>query len=297
MALRKDTQWSPVKSKSLFFLVVAAAGFWLSTATKWSGVAELPLHGNPMIYSDAIYQAKVKVGTPARAFDLRVDTGTDITWVRCQSSKVDDTPNAYDVSNSSSGSIIKCGDQWCGSTLPTSQKCTNRHEPCWFSITYKDGSGASGYYVSEKLLLMMKGSDGSYVESPVNIMFGCATERHGYPDTDGTLGLYYNKASLISQLDSQGKVPGVFSHCLTGQMFSKSFHVLGEVTGALNMSYTPLILWPFHYNIKMESIDVDGKKLIVNLKDSSYVDSGTTLMYLVPEIYHSLIATVSFFTY
>ncbi|KAL9684033.1 hypothetical protein QQ045_021464 [Rhodiola kirilowii] len=109
-----------------------------STATAWGGIAEFLLAGDSMFYSYGIYRAEPKVGSPARAYQLEIDTGSTITWILCNGNRTDlSYYNAYNLNNSSSVSILRCGDNRCGSIFPTSRKCAG-DEPCPYSVTYGD---------------------------------------------------------------------------------------------------------------------------------------------------------------
>ncbi|KAL9684370.1 hypothetical protein QQ045_021806 [Rhodiola kirilowii] len=148
----------------------------------------------------------------------------------------------------------------------------------------------------------MKGPNSKIFESSANLVFGCATKVHGNFRSVGLLGLSHDRASIISQLYLQGKMPKVFSHCLSGTFRGGGgFLVLGEAQGTSNISYTPLFLSSSHYyNVEVESIAVDGKKLEINQqafvnsrKHETFVDSGTTFINLVPKVYHPVIDAIS----
>jgi hypothetical protein len=58
--------------------------------------------------------------------------------------------------------------------------------------------------------------------------------------TDGILGLGQNELSIISQLNSQGLSPKVFSHCLKGSEEGGGIFVLGKIVSP-RLVFTPLV--------------------------------------------------------
>jgi hypothetical protein len=58
--------------------------------------------------------------------------------------------------------------------------------------------------------------------------------------TDGILGLGQNELSIISQLNSQGLSPKVFSHCLKGSEEGGGIFVLGKIVSP-RLIFTPLV--------------------------------------------------------
>ncbi|CAL1393296.1 unnamed protein product [Linum trigynum] len=116
---------------------------------------------------------------------------------------------------------------------------------------------------------------------------------------DGIFGLGQGPLSAISQLASRGVIPPVFSHCLKGEGLGGGTFVLGEIT-ELGMVYTPLVPAQPHYNLYLQSIAVNGQLLPVDpavfatsTGRGTFVDSGTTLAYLVEEAYESFLSAVS----
>lgn len=55
----------------------------------------------------------------------------------------------FDPSSSSTASQISCSDQRCTVGLDTTDSACSNGNQCSYSFQYGDGSGTSGYYVSD----------------------------------------------------------------------------------------------------------------------------------------------------
>uniref|UniRef100_A0A7N0TGB3 Peptidase A1 domain-containing protein n=1 Tax=Kalanchoe fedtschenkoi TaxID=63787 RepID=A0A7N0TGB3_KALFE len=140
---------------------------------------------------------------------------------------------------------------------------------------------------------------GRAFNSTAKLIFGCSTFRSLTADTDGVLGLGKGGPSMVMQLYTQGLVPRVFSHCLSGKMHGGGFLTFGEVE-LPNISYSRYDPSRLHYSLSLESISVGGKSLPINpglFTQSSYrgtiVDSGTTNGILVAEAFDHLLSFIS----
>ncbi|KAK7243232.1 hypothetical protein RIF29_38023 [Crotalaria pallida] len=133
---------------------------------------------------------------------------------------------------------------------------------------------------------------------------------------DGIIGFGQANSSVLSQLAAAGKAKKVFSHCLDnirgggifsiGQVVEPKFNTTPLVPRILlDCSATEmksLILVEdkkAHYNIILKDLEVDGDflKLPLDIFDTgngrrTIIDSGTTLVYLPPNIYDQLMDKV-----
>lgn len=188
--------------------------------------------------------------------------------------------NFFDPGRSSTSSSISCSDKRCKAGIQTSDaSCSSQNNQCSYSFQYGDGSGTSGYYVSDMLHLdtISEGSVTSNSSAPV--VFGwvffawdgcyliaflflqvcwfnlgkhffvelssCSNQQSGDLTksdraVDGIFGFGQQEMSVISQLSSQGIAPRVFSHCLKGDSSGGGILVLGEIVEP-NIVYTPLV--------------------------------------------------------
>jgi len=105
--------------------------------------------------------------------------------------------------------------------------------------------------------------------------------------------------SVISQLASQGIAPKAFSHCLKGEDDGGGILVLGEIVHP-NIVYSPLVPQQPHYNLNLQSISVNGRRLSIDpavfattSNRGTIVDSGTTLAYLAEDAYAPFITAIN----
>ncbi|KAF8403179.1 hypothetical protein HHK36_011276 [Tetracentron sinense] len=217
------------------------------------GVVDLPVNGAYDPYLVGLYFTKVKLGSPAREFYVQIDTGSDVLWVTCspcngcpKSSGLEIELNFFDPASSSTASLIPCSDARCSVAVQTADSdCSSRNNQCTYSFQYGDGSGTSGYYVSDMLYFDTILGDSQIANSSASIVFGCSNYQSGdlmKPDraVDGIFGFGQRDLSVISQLASRGISPKVFSHCLKGEGSGGGILVLGEIVEP-GIVYSPLV--------------------------------------------------------
>ncbi|KAL6124936.1 hypothetical protein ACLB2K_077444 [Fragaria x ananassa] len=278
-----------------------------------SGVVDFPVGGTFNPYLVGLYFTSVKLGTPATEFYVQIDTGSDVLWVGCnscsgcpQSSGLKIQLHSFEPQSSSTAAVVSCSDKMCTLGLDTQDSsCDSQKKQCTYAFQYGDGSGASGYYVSD-LLHFDTAADNQSVasNSSASIVFGCSTSASGVLQktdraVDGIFGFGQQELSVISQLSSQGITPKVFSHCLKGDDSGGGILVLGEIVEP-NIVYSPLVQNQAHYNLNLESISVSGQTLPIDqsvFETSSnrgtIIDSGTTLSYLAEDAYDPFVTAIT----
>lgn len=276
---------------SLYFLLLvasAASGLVFPIhQDKTFPFAIFPVNGSSDPNIAGIYYALVKLGTPPTDFKVLIDTGSDLLWIPCVSC----TRCNYKIFNGARSAQV----EW--------DKKTN------YDIVYPDQSETGGFYVSDRFTFD-EFHGRTVTSNSSSVVFGCSTHESNFPTErqfDGILGLGPGKVSVLSQLASQGITPKVLSMCLgpyTQPGASVGFLVFGEAI-APNMVYTPLIPHQPHYNIRLESIAVNGQVLPIDSAVFSipkkrhglnglgtYMDSGTTLAFLPPIAYDIFINSI-----
>ncbi|KAF7804374.1 aspartic proteinase-like protein 2 isoform X1 [Senna tora] len=248
------------------------------------GVVDFSVEGTSDPYSVGygLYFTKVKLGSPPREFKVQIDTGSDILWVACntcgdcpQSSDLGIELNFFDTASSSTGMLVSCSDPICTSAIQSaSTECSSQMNQCRYTFQYGDGSGTSGYYVSDLMFFDMILGQSMLANSSATVVFGCSTYQSGEltktdKAVDGIFGFGPGALSVISQLSSRGLTPKVFSHCLKGDGNGGGILVLGEILEP-TIVYSPLV--PSHC-------------FATSNNRGTIVDSGTTLAYLVQEAY------------
>eukprot|EP00249_Psilotum_nudum_P011747 c23357_g1_i1 orf=494-2020(-) len=255
-----------------------------------------------------LYFTEIQLGTPLSKYYVQVDTGSDLLWLNCATCNTCPTSTdlgvhlaLYDPASSSSSNIVSCGDAFCD--LASSPGCTAGHI-CGYQLGYGDGSSSQGYFVQDSLQLDLITGNPSVNSVNASISFGCGTTQSGELQQeeqalDGIIGFgQSNNLSVIEQLVSQGKTPGIFAHCLQGEGSGGGMLVIGTVEEP-GLVYTPIIQNQIHYNVNLKSISIGGKTLSIDSStDSSgqskgtIFDSGTTLAYFTEPTYGHLIDAI-----
>ncbi|KAF5471026.1 hypothetical protein F2P56_011503 [Juglans regia] len=277
-----------------------------------NGVVDFLVEGTYDPYIVGLYFTKVHLGNPPREFYVQIDTGSDVLWVSCSScngcpetSGLQIQLDFFDPRSSSTASLISCSDQRCSLGVQSSDAiCSSQNNQCAYTFQYGDGSGTSGYYVSDFLHfdVILRGSVTTNSSAP--IVFGCSTSQTGDLTksdraVDGIFGFGQQAMSVISQLSSQGVSPKVFSHCLRGDDAGGGILVFGEILEP-NIVYSPLVPSQPHYNLNLQSIAVNGQILPIDpavfatsSNQGTIIDSGTTLAYLAEEAYNPFVSAIT----
>ncbi|KAJ1405026.1 Xylanase inhibitor, N-terminal [Sesbania bispinosa] len=177
-----------------------------------------PLHGN--VYPVGFYNVTLNIGQPPRPYFLDVDTGSDLTWLQCDApcSHCSETPHPlYRPSND----FVPCKDPLCASLQPSDEYTCEDPNQCDYEIEYADHYSTLGVLLNDVYLLNFT--------MEFNLKFGW--------HLDGVLGLGRGKASLISQLNSQGLVRNVIGHCLSSR--GGGYIFFGSVYDSSRMSWIP----------------------------------------------------------
>lgn len=276
------------------------------------GVVDFPVSGTFDPFLVGLYYTKVQIGSPPQDFYVQIDTGSDVLWVSCNACNGCPTTsglqiqlNFYNSATSSSASAVSCSDRRCSLGLDSSDSvCSSQSNQCSYTFQYGDGSGTTGYYVSDLLHLdtILEGS--VTTNSTANVMFGCSTVQTGDliksdRAVDGIFGFGQQSLSVVSQLASQGVAPKVFSHCLKGDSSGGGIMVLGQIVEP-NIVYTALVPSQPHYNLNLQSISVSGRQLDIDssvfattANTGTIVDSGTTLAYFPEAVYDVFVSAIT----
>ncbi|KAG4979912.1 hypothetical protein JHK85_033870 [Glycine max] len=281
-------------------------------------VVDFPVKGTFDPSQVGLYYTKVKLGTPPREFYVQIDTGSDVLWVSCgscngcpQTSGLQIQLNYFDPRSSSTSSLISCSDRRCRSGVQTSDAtCSSQNNQCTYTFQYGDGSGTSGYYVSDLMHFAGIFEGTLTTNSSASVVFGCSILQTGdltksERAVDGIFGFGQQGMSVISQLSLQGIAPRVFSHCLKGDNSGGGVLVLGEIVEP-NIVYSPLVQSQYvhllepHYNLNLQSISVNGQIVPIapavfatSNNRGTIVDSGTTLAYLAEEAYNPFVNAIT----
>ncbi|XP_047308440.1 aspartic proteinase 36 [Impatiens glandulifera] len=277
-----------------------------------SGVIDFPVEGTYDPFLVGLYFTRVQLGNPPKDFYVQIDTGSDVLWVSCRScngcptgSGLQIPLNFFDPSSSSTAQLISCSDQRCSLGAQSSDSlCSTQNDQCSYTFQYGDGSGTSGYYVSDLMILNTVVGSSITSNSSAHVVFGCSMSQTGDLTksdraVDGIFGFGQQSMSVISQLASQGIAPNAFSHCLKGNNGGGGILVLGSIVEP-NMVYSPLVPSQPHYNLNLQTIAVNGQILPIDSSifatsntRGTIIDSGTTLAYLAEEAYDPFVSAIT----
>ncbi|XP_042442280.1 aspartic proteinase 36-like isoform X2 [Zingiber officinale] len=148
-----------------------------------AGVVDFPVEGSSNPLTVGLYYTRVKLGNPIKEFYVQIDTGSDILWVTCNgcngcpiSSGLNIQLEFFDPYKSSTSSWISCSDNRCTSYFQSGEAlCPNSgssNTPCSYTFQYGDGSGTSGYYVSDTLYFDTVLGNEQSVDSSATVVFG-----------------------------------------------------------------------------------------------------------------------------
>lgn len=257
---------------------------------------KLPFHHNVTL------TVSLSVGSPPQNVTMVLDTGSELSWLHCNSTLTNSTSTRpmFNPNTSSSYSPITCSSPTCMTQtqdFPIPASCdSNQH--CHATLSYADASSSEGNLASD-----IFGIGGSNVPGTI---FGCMDS--GYSSnseedfkTTGLMGMNRGSLSFISQM----KFPK-FSYCISGSDFSGML-LLGNnnFTWLMPLNYTPLVQisipLPYYdraaYTVKLQGIKVSNK--ILPLPKSilepdhtgagqTMVDSGTQFSFLLGPAYNAL---------
>ncbi|XP_019412745.1 PREDICTED: aspartic proteinase PCS1-like [Lupinus angustifolius] len=241
----------------------------------------------------------ITVGTPPQNMSFIIDTGSELSWLQCNTTNrvIPDPfydPNHlppyttttcssptcniknktmnrvisdpfFDPTISSSYIPIKCSSPTCMTQtrdFPIPASCDS-NKLCHATLSYADSSSSEGNLASDMFGL------GSGSDNP-RIVFGCMNSTYSSTNsnTTGLMGMNLGSLSLVSQL----KIPK-FSYCISGSDFSGVL-ILGASNfswvGSLNYTSLVQISRPLPYfdraayTVRLEGIKVSNKLLIIS---------------------------------
>lgn len=246
-------------------------------------LASLDSELTPLYQGYGTHFSYVYVGTPPQRQSVIIDTGSHFTAFPCTgcSQCGQHTDKYWDIKNSSTAEVKKCGNQ-----------------PCTISQSYSEGSSWRAIQVIDKLwvgaLALSQIPTGD--KYTVDFTFGCQTYETGLFRTqlaDGIMGMSMSADTLPYILKSQGVVDT--------QIFALCFRVGGgimtlggvdqRVHGKSTAQYAKMKSSNGWYQINLkdirlkpqdgsESTSISASSSLYNNGKGTIVDSGTTDTYL-----------------
>ncbi|KAG5058456.1 hypothetical protein AAZX31_05G181900 [Glycine max] len=262
-----------------------AISSWPSLLNPAGSSIVFPLYGN--VYPVGFYNVTLNIGQPARPYFLDVDTGSDLTWLQCDApcTHCSETPHPL---HRPSNDFVPCRDPLCASLQPTEDYNCEHPDQCDYEINYADQYSTYGVLLNDVYLL--NSSNG--VQLKVRMALGCGYDQvfspSSYHPLDGLLGLGRGKASLISQLNSQGLVRNVIGHCLSSQ--GGGYIFFGNAYDSARVTWTPISsVDSKHYSAGPAELVFGGRKTGVGSLTAVF-DTGSSYTYFNSHAYQALLS-------
>ncbi|CBI21179.3 hypothetical protein VitviT2T_004949 [Vitis vinifera] len=223
---------------------------------------------------DGLFLVNVGFGTPQQKFNLIIDTGSDTTWIQCNSCSLGNCHNkkTFNPSLSSSYSNRSC--------IPSTD--TN------YTMKYEDNSYSKGVFVCDEVTLKP--------DVFPKFQFGCGDSGGGeFGTASGVLGLAKGEQySLISQTASKFKKK--FSYCFPPKEHTLGSLLFGEkaISASPSLKFTQLLNPPSGLGYFVELIGISVAKKRLNVSSSLFaspgtiIDSGTVITRLPTAAYEAL---------
>ncbi|MBA0752095.1 hypothetical protein Gogos_000964 [Gossypium gossypioides] len=261
------------------------------------------------------YITSFKVGTPSQKFWLIVDTGSDLTWIRCRyrCSREDrsctrkgriNRKRVFHAPLSSSFSPVPCFSEMCKVELMnlfSLTTCPTPITPCAYDYRYSDGSAAKGVFANETVSAGLTNGRKTRLH---NVLIGCTDSFQGptLQNADGIMGLANTKYSFAT--NAAATFGGKFSYCLVDHLShlnATNYIIFGtnrnqvKVSGNTRHTKLELDAIPSFYAVNVIGISVGNKMLEIPMQvwDASegggtIIDSGTSLTFLADPAYQAV---------
>ena len=126
------------------------------------------------------YSTDVCLGSPAKRYDLIIDTGSSITAVPCSTCRQCGNHHCgitgrFDLSRSLTGKPVACREN------PALQCESCASNMCTYSVHYTEGSAIKGHVISDVTRFLRTGTSPEEEDVPmdVRVFFGCQTLETG----------------------------------------------------------------------------------------------------------------------
>ncbi|CAH9100941.1 unnamed protein product [Cuscuta epithymum] len=238
------------------------------------------------------------VGSPPQNVTMVLDTGSELSYLRCNETQIKQ-PVFY-PNRSRSYSPVACSSPTCtirtqDFSIPAS--CDSRNL-CHAVLSYADASSSEGNLAMDTFSI----AGSNFTDT----IFGCmnsgfSSNSDEDSKTTGLMGMNRGSLSFVSQMGFKK-----FSYCISSSDFS-GLLLLGDsnFTWAIPLNYTPLVQidipLPYFdrvaYTVHLEGIKVSNKWLPVPKSvfepdhsgaGQTMVDSGTQFTFLLGEAYTAL---------
>lgn len=242
----------------------------------------------------------LSVGSPPQNVSMVLDTGSELSWLRCANTPPDQS-TAFDPTRSTSYSPISCSSPICMTQtrdFPIPASCDS-NKLCHATLSYADSSSTEGNLAAETFRVGPSDDPG--------IVFGCMNSSFDSSSSDsnstGLMGMNRGSLSFVSQMKFSK-----FSYCISDSEFSGVLlfgYTSSNFSWLAPLNYTPMVQittpLPYFdrtaYTIRLRGIKVLDKTLPISesvfIPDhtgagQTMVDSGTQFTFLLGPAYSVL---------
>ncbi|XP_021775203.1 aspartic proteinase CDR1-like [Chenopodium quinoa] len=271
------------------------------------GSVKLPMYA-AADYEMGEYVVDIDVGNPPTKLRLVVDTGSDLTWVKCKKGnrRYFSDNEALNVDKSLTYKPISCESALCKeefTSLSSLDICPNVNAPCLYNYSYGD-NGLWTYGMFGKDITTLPTTTGKPVKLP-KLLIGCSesfTDKDTMKHADGVLGLGINPYAF--SLHAVVQFGGSFSYCLVDHLSPTNvtnYLIFGDYKEKAPtqefMRYTALLVSDSapYYWLNVKGISLNHRMLnidpIVWDRDAdggTILDSGTAATYWAEPTYRAI---------
>eukprot|EP01018_Ginkgo_biloba_P029540 Gb_22646 [translate_table: standard] len=242
----------------------------MANSSSWREVDAPVASGKAINYMGGNYIISVNFGSPAKSFHMVIDTGSDVSWIRCHPCSACDLQEGYlfEPSESSSFSALSCDSDECQQVKNIADNAECENSNCIFSQHYVDDSEFKARLSADSL------SVGSYTVP--HFAFGCIEQEINGGLGPNLIGLGRGNLSFVSQ--TAHIFDKTFSYCLPSfesDKFSGSLVFGMEALSPPGLKFTPLLTNP---TFSLDTLTGGG----------TIIDSGTVTSRLVGPAYSVL---------
>ncbi|KAL6639681.1 hypothetical protein ACP70R_022503 [Stipagrostis hirtigluma subsp. patula] len=244
------------------------------------------LQGSVHPHGDGYLYVTMKIGEPAREYNLDVDTGSVLTWLQCSNPYCTGLcttwPQEHQLYQLKEEKKVPTIDPLCVELVKHPGNPNDK--TCGYNIDYVSGS-SQGYLIRDKFMLPITRNN-----APQTIAFGCGfnqTDQHTKPGTkklpvDGVLGLGKGSAvGLISQLKGKVIRKDAIAHCISSK--GGGYLTVGNYGDSPRITWVPMDpnAKPGHYSpVLLAHLYFDSSQgPISDTPMKVTFDSGTTYTF------------------
>lgn len=223
---------------------------------------------NPEAY-DLAYLCPVTIG--GQTLNLDFDTGSSDLWVysSLMSVSAQQGRNIYNVTAGGVNASIMSGQSW--------------------SISYGDGSGASGVVYADQVVIGGVTATSQAVEAATSV----STQFLQDTANNGLVGLAFStlntvrpkqQTTFFDTVRSTLAAPVFTANLLKGQPGTYDFGFIDSTKYTGNITYAPVIASSGFWMFKMGGHQIQGRPRLYPSMGNAIADTGTSLMYLPAKI-------------